>query len=204
MTDWVVDIIDKGGALGIAFLMFLETVFPPIPSELIMSLAGIRAGQGEMSLPVIIIAGTFGAMMGNIAWYVVAKMLGIARFKPLIDRYGRWITFTWPEIEKTKKLFAKYGTFFVGFGRMLPTVRSLISVPAGLLRMPFWPFVIASTIGTAGWTALLALFGYQLGANVEEIDKYLGPISTAVIVTIIVVYVYRLWTHRKVKPGDDA
>ena len=74
MSDWVVDIIDAGGAWGIAFLMFLETIFPPIPSELIMSLAGIRAGQGEMSLTLIIIAGTFGAMMGNIAWYIVAVM----------------------------------------------------------------------------------------------------------------------------------
>ena len=200
MTDWVIDIIDAGGIIGVGLLMFLETVFPPIPSELIMSLAGIRAGQGQMSLPGIIVAGTTGAMIGNIFWYAVARALGIERFRPLIERYGRWITFTWPEIEKAQRWFADYGIAFVGFGRMLPTVRSLISVPAGLLKMRWKGFLIASTIGTAGWTTLLALAGHQLGSNVDDIEKWLGPISSAIIVTILIAYVWRLWTHRNVKP----
>ena len=198
MTDWVVDIIDKGGAAGVAFLMFLETVFPPIPSELIMSLAGVRAGQGEMSLVEIILAGTFGAMAGNIFWYALARGLGIYRFRPLIERYGRWITFTWPEIQRTQKMFAKQGAIYVGFGRILPTVRSLISIPAGLLKMRWRTFLFASTIGTAAWTSMLAYAGYQLGANMEDIDQYLGPISTAIIVVILMGYVWRLWTHRNV------
>ena len=198
MTDWVIDLIDKGGALAVFLLMFLETVFPPIPSELIMSLAGIRAGQGEMSLAAIIVAGTAGAMAGNIVWYVIARWLGIKRFKPIIDRWGRWLTITWPEVERGRGWFERYGTFFVFMGRMLPTVRSLVSIPAGLLKMRWRPFLIASTIGTAGWTALLAMAGYQLGSNFEEIDDFLGPISTAIIVTLLVAYVWRLWTHRNV------
>lgn len=203
MTDWVVDLIDAGGVVAVGLLMFLETVFPPIPSELIMSLAGIRAGQGEMSLAGIIVAGTIGAMLGNIFWYAVARALGIERFKPLIDRYGRWITITWPEIERGQKWFARYGTFIVFMGRMLPTVRSLISIPAGLLKMRWKSFLIASTIGTAGWTSLLAFAGYQLGSRFEEIDAFLGPISTAIVVTLLIGYVWRLWTHRKVKPVRD-
>ena len=198
MTDWVVDIIDAGGVAGVAFLMFLETVFPPIPSELIMSLAGVRAGQGELSLIEIIIAGTFGAMAGNIFWYALARGLGIYRFRPLIERYGRWITFTWPEVQRTQKLFARHGAAFVGFGRILPTVRSLISVPAGLLKMRWRTFLVASTIGTATWTTMLAMAGYQLGANMEDIDTYLGPVSTAIVVVIVMGYVWRLWTHRNV------
>ena len=198
MTDWVVDIIDAGGIAGVAFLMFLETVFPPIPSELIMSLAGVRAGQGELSLIEIIIAGTFGAMAGNIFWYALARGLGIYRFRPLIERYGRWITFTWPEVQRTQKLFARHGAAFVGFGRILPTVRSLISVPAGLLKMRWRTFLVASTIGTATWTTMLAMAGYQLGANMEDIDTYLGPVSTAIVVVIVMGYVWRLWTHRNV------
>ncbi|WP_343346528.1 DedA family protein [Sphingomicrobium sp. XHP0239] len=198
MTDWVVDLIDAGGIIAVGLLMFLETVFPPIPSELIMSLAGIRAGQGQMSLTGIIIAGTTGAMLGNVFWYAVARALGIERFKPFIHRYGRWITFTWPEIERAQRWFATHGTLFVGFGRMLPTVRSLVSVPAGLLKMRWKGFLIASTIGTAGWTTLLAVAGYQLGSNFDDIEQFLGPISSAIIVTLLVAYVWRLWTHRKV------
>lgn len=202
MSDWVIDLIDKGGVIAVAFLMFLETVFPPIPSELIMSLAGIRAGQGELSLTGIIIAGTFGAMAGNVVWYMIARWLGIERFKPLIDRWGRWITMTWAEVERGQKWFERYGTFFVFMGRMLPTVRSLVSVPAGLLKMRWRSFLIASTIGTAGWTALLALAGYKLGSSFEEIDEFLGPISTAIIVTLVLAYVWRLWTHRKVGKAE--
>ncbi|MCJ7422000.1 DedA family protein [Sphingomicrobium astaxanthinifaciens] len=202
MTDWVVDLIDKGGELAVFLLMFLETVFPPIPSELIMSLAGIRAGQGQMSLTAIIVAGTAGAMAGNVFWYVIARWLGIERFKPIIDRWGRWLTITWPEVERGRKWFARYGTFFVFLGRMLPTVRSLVSIPAGMLKMRWRSFLIASTLGTAGWTALLAVAGYQLGSNFEEIDDFLGPISTAIVATLLIAYVWRLWTHRKVGKGS--
>lgn len=204
MTDWVVDLIDKGGVIAVAFLMFLETVFPPIPSELIMSLAGIRAGQGELSLTGIIIAGTFGAMAGNVFWYMVARGFGIHRFRPFIEKYGRWLTITWGEVERGRKWFGTYGTFFVFMGRMLPTVRSLVSIPAGMLKMRWRSFLIASTLGTAGWTALLAFAGYQLGSNFEEIDEFLGPISTAIIVTLLLAYVWRLWTHRNVGKKDAA
>ena len=203
MTDWVVDLIDAGGVVAVGLLMFLETVFPPIPSELIMSLAGIRAGQGEMSLPGIIVAGTIGAMLGNIFWYAFARALGIDRFKPFIIRYGRWVTFTWPEIERAQRWFGTHGRAFVGFGRMLPTVRSLVSIPAGLLKMRWRGFLIASTIGTAGWTTMLALVGYELGSNVDEIESYMGPISTAIIVVLLLGYVWRLWTHRNVGKKTD-
>ena len=202
MTDWVVDLIDAGGATAVLLLMFLETVFPPIPSELIMSIAGIRAGQGEMSMPAIIAAGTTGAMLGNIFWYALARALGIERFKPIIDRWGRWLTVTWSEIERGRKWFADYGTFFVFMGRMLPTVRSLVSIPAGLLSMRWKSFLIASTLGTAGWTALLAYAGYTLGSQFEDIDDFLGPISSAIIATLVLGYVWRLWTHRNVKPQN--
>ncbi|MEN3971623.1 DedA family protein [Sphingomicrobium sp. XHP0235] len=203
MTDWVVDLIDAGGVVAVGLLMFLETVFPPIPSELIMSLAGIRAGQGEMSLPGIIVAGTIGAMLGNIFWYAFARALGIDRFKPFIIRYGRWVTFTWPEIERAQGWFGTHGRAFVGFGRMLPTVRSLVSIPAGLLKMRWRGFLIASTIGTAGWTTMLAMVGYELGSNVDEIENYMGPISTAIIVVLLMGYVWRLWTHRNVGKNAD-
>lgn len=192
MSDWIIRLIEQSGYLGVAFLMFLETVFPPIPSEVIMSIAGVQAAQGKLALPWVILSGTTGAMLGNYFWYLAARVIGIERFRPLIDRYGRWLTLDWYEIERAEKLFGQFGFAFVFFGRMLPTLRSLISIPAGLLHMRLSTFVIWSTIGTAGWTTILALFGWALGNNVDQIDEFIGPVSTAVIVLIIVTYVWRV------------
>jgi membrane protein DedA with SNARE-associated domain len=198
MGEWVVRLIEQSGYLGIGFLMFLETIFPPIPSEVIMSVAGVAAGQGKLSFGWAVASGTAGAMLGNIVWYLAARALGISRLEPFIRRWGNWLGLTWPELQRAEGWFRQNGTFFVFLGRMLPTVRSLVSVPAGLLKMRFKTFVIASTIGTAGWTALLAGAGYKLGENYADIDKIIGPASNAILVILVVTYLYRLWTHRKV------
>ena len=203
MSDWIVRLIEQTGYLGVAFLMFLETVFPPIPSEVIMSIAGVAAGQGKLSYGWVVAAGTAGAMLGNILWYLAARALGIIRLKPIIERWGRWITMNWAEVQRAERWFALHGTFFVFVGRLLPTVRSLVSVPAGLLKMRFRDFFIASTIGTAGWTALLAGAGYELGQNYGEIDKVLGPASTAIMVVLAAGYIYRVWTHRPTAAASE-
>jgi membrane protein DedA with SNARE-associated domain len=200
MGDWVVRLIEQTGYLGVAFLMFLETIFPPIPSEVIMPVAGVAAGQGRMTYGWVVASGTAGAMLGNIFWYLAARALGIVRLKPIVERWGRWLTITWPELERAERWFRVNGTFFVFLGRMLPTIRSLVSIPAGLLKMRFRNFVIASTIGTAGWTALLAGAGYKLGENYTEINEWLGPASNAILVVLAIGYVWRLWTHRHVAP----
>ncbi|HVL79878.1 MAG TPA: DedA family protein [Sphingomicrobium sp.] len=196
MSDWVVRLIDQTGYLGVAFLMFLETVFPPIPSEVIMSVAGVAAAQGRLDYWLVVASGTSGAMLGNIFWYLAARALGVHRLKPLIDRYGRYLTLNWREIERAERWMRVNGIFLVFLGRMLPTIRSLISVPAGLLRMRFKSFFMASTLGTAGWTALLAGAGYKLGENVDEIERYIGPVSSAIVVVLALAYVWRLATYR--------
>lgn len=192
MSDWVIELIRQSGYLGVGFLMFLETVFPPIPSEVIMSIAGVEAGQGKLNLYGVIAAGTAGAMLGNILWYLFARALGIVRLKPFIDRWGRWVTMDWKEVERAQKWFDHSGVFFVFLGRMLPTVRSLVSVPAGLLKMRFKRFFIASTIGTAGWTALLAVAGFKLGQDYADIDKIIGPASTAILIVMLAGYLWRV------------
>ena len=196
MTEWIADLIGRTGYLGVAFLMFLETVFPPIPSEVIMPLAGLEAQRGSMSLWGVIAAGTGGAMLGNFLWYLFARALGIERFRPFIRRYGRWLTITWRDVEKSDKWFQGHGIWFVLIGRMLPTVRSLVSVPAGLLHMRIKRFLIASTVGTLGWTAMLAIAGWKLGEQYRQIDQYLGPLSIAVIVLLVGYYAYRVVTWR--------
>lgn len=196
MGDWVVRLIEQSGYLGVGFLMFLETIFPPIPSEVIMPVAGVAAAKGQMNLAGVIAAGTTGAMLGNIIWYLAARALGIIRLKPIIDRYGRWITMDWNEVQRAERWFRHNGTFFVFLGRMLPTVRSLVSVPAGLLKMRFKTFFVASTIGTAGWTSALAYAGYKLREQFTEVDQWLGPVSNAILVTLVLGYVWRVIRYR--------
>ena len=201
MSDWVIRMIEDAGYLGVGFLMFLETVFPPIPSEVIMSVAGVTAAKGQMSLVLAIVSGTAGAMLGNIFWYLVARALGIIRLRPFIERHGRWLTLNWREVERAEGWFRQYGTFFVFLGRMLPTVRSLVSVPAGLLKMRFRTFFFYSTLGTAGWTAAIAVAGYKLRERFAEVDQWLGPASNAILVTLVLGYLWRLITYRPAGRG---
>ena len=204
MSDWIVRLIEQSGYLGIGFLMFLETVFPPIPSEVIMSVAGVSASRGRLELPYVIAAGTSGAMLGNIVWYLAARALGVARLRPFIIKHGRWLTMNWSDVERGERWFAHHGTSFVFFGRLMPTVRSLVSVPAGLLRMRFRSFLLASTLGTAGWTTLLAVAGYQLGENVADVESTIGPISNAIIAVLIAGYVWRLIRYKPDAVREDA
>ncbi len=198
MSEWIIRLIDQTSYLGVGFLMFLETVFPPIPSEVIMPVAGLAAARGKMDIIGVIASGTTGAMLGNYFWYLVARVVGIERFQPLIEKYGRWLTFDWAEIKKAEKLFGRQGWAIVFFGRMLPTLRSLISIPAGLLHMRLSTFVIWSTIGTSGWTALLALSGWALGHRYANVETVVGPLSIAVLVVIAAGYVWRLLRWKRV------
>ena len=196
MTDWVQAIIAEGGYLGLFLLMLAETIFPPIPSEVIMSMAGLQAAKGVLSLPVAIFAGSSGAMLGNIAWYCAARALGLARLKPLIDRHGRWLTMDWAEVDRGERWFSRHGYLFVCIGRMMPTIRSLVSVPAGLMKMPLLPFVVWSSVGTLGWSAMLAIGGWVLGTRFAEMEAWLGLASSLLLIAIGGWYLWRVVTWR--------
>jgi len=196
MSDWVVRLIEQSGYLGVGFLMFLETLFPPIPSEVIMPVAGVAAAQGRLSFVLAVLSGTAGAMLGNIVWYLAARALGHDRLKPFIQRHGKWLTINWKDVQRAHDWFDRHGVALVMVGRLIPTVRSVISIPAGLLDMRFRNFIIASTIGTALWTTLLAGAGFKLQENFREIGHVVGPLSNVVIAIIVVVYLYRLVTHK--------
>jgi membrane protein DedA with SNARE-associated domain len=196
MTDWVQQLIAEGGYLGLCLLMFAETVFPPIPSEVIMSMAGLQAAKGHMNLTVAILSGSAGAMLGNIVWYLAARWLGLERLRPLIQRYGRWLTMDWAEVDRGERWFMKHGYLFVCLGRMLPTARSLVSVPAGLMRMRFVPFVLWSSLGTIGWSAVLAMGGWVLGTRFAEMEVWLGFASTVMLVAMAGWYLWRVATWR--------
>lgn len=185
------------GYAGIALLMLVETVFPPIPSEVIMPLAGMEAGKGALSLPGIIAAGTAGAMAGNSFWYGLARLVGADRLRGFIDRHGRWLALDWADVERGRGLFSRSGVVFVCLGRLLPTIRSIVSIPAGLLAMPFGRFFAWSFVGTLGWTALLAGAGALLGQRHEAVAGVVGPISTAIILAMAIWYVWRVATWKR-------
>ncbi|MFL6843509.1 MAG: DedA family protein [Allosphingosinicella sp.] len=200
MGDWTIRLIEQTGYFGIFLLMFLETVFPPIPSEVIMPIAGVQAAQGTLSLWAVIASGTAGAMLGNLFWYALARVIGIKRFRPFIEKYGRWMTIDWDDVEKSERLFGRFGGVIVSVGRLLPTIRSIISIPAGMLEMRLRSFLIWSTLGTAAWTAILATAGWGLGKAFHDVEKVLGPVSTAIIVLIVIAYAWRQLTWRKRHP----
>lgn len=196
MEDWIIRLVEWGGYWGVAALMLLETVFPPVPSEVIMTVAGVSAARGTMTLEGTILAGTAGAMLGNWFWYWLAIKFGEARMHVFIDKYSRWLTLDWDEVERGERLFAKYGSTIVLVARMIPTLRSLISVPAGLFKMSLRRFLVFSTIGTLGWSAALAGAGYFLGSQFGDVEKWLGPLSTAVIAAIVLTYLWRVVTWK--------
>ena len=186
------------GYLGIGLLMFLENLFPPIPSELIMPLAGFTASKGDMQLSLAIAAGTIGTVLGALPWYYAGKLLSEERLRDLADKYGKWIAVSGADIDKANRWFNRHGNKAVFLCRLVPGVRTLISLPAGINNMPLIPFLAYSTGGTILWVSFLTLAGYQLGKlgkNYELVDQYLAPVSKIVVVIIVIGFI--LWIVKK-------
>lgn len=197
MFDLVTGIIAGGGLFGVFALMVLENLFPPIPSEIVMTLAGYLAADGRLSLPGVIIAGTLGSVLGATFWYVLGRAVGPVRFLALVDRYGRWLTLTRPQALAAIHWFERHGGKAVFLGRMVPTVRTLISVPAGLAGMAFGRFLILTTAGSVIWVTALAVAGWVLQAQYHRVQALLDPVTTAVIVGIVGLYLWRLWRQSR-------
>ncbi|MBE9166149.1 DedA family protein [Pleurocapsales cyanobacterium LEGE 06147] len=186
MTDWIVNIVNSLGYGGIAFLMFLENLFPPIPSEIIMPLAGFAVNQGKIEFPYVVLAGVIGSIAGTLPWYYAGKFFGRRRLERLADKYGKWLTLSARDVGKASYWFHKQGNKAVLFCRLIPGVRTYISIPAGIEEMHLLPFLFFSLIGTTLWTSLLTYAGYLLGQNYHLVKEYLSPISAIVIVTLVI------------------
>lgn len=195
MAEWIINIMTSLGYWGIGLLMFLENLFPPIPSELIMPLAGFTVARGEMNFFVAVLAGTIGTVLGALPWYYLGHFLGTERVRALADRYGRWLTVTGKDIDRADRWFDRHGIKAVLIGRLIPGVRTLISLPAGISGMNLPVFLVFSTIGTVLWTTLLAAAGYFLGDNYELVDEYLAPASK--VIAAIIVVSFLVWVARR-------
>jgi len=201
MQDWIRSLMNYP---GIAFLMFLENVFPPIPSELIMPLAGFETGQGKLSLFGVIAAGAVGSLIGQLPLYYLGSYFGRDKLKKWADDHGEWLALSGEDIEKADDWFKKHGSKAVILGRLVPGVRSLISVPAGMAHMNLGRFLLYSAIGTTAWAGLLAWLGSLLGNNYEQVSKYIGPATYVVLGGMLLYFVYSVIKRKREKANKGG
>lgn len=195
MAEWITNTMNSLGYWGIGLLMFLENLFPPIPSELIMPLAGFTIANGKMQFAPVILAGVVGTMLGALPWYYAGKVLGKERLERLADQYGKWLSISSKDIAKADRWFDRHGGIAVFICRLVPGVRTLISLPAGISGMHLIPFLLYSTVGTLLWVSLLTYAGYALGSNYHRVEEYIDPISKIVLATLAIALI--LWIVRK-------
>jgi membrane protein DedA with SNARE-associated domain len=194
VTGWIADLINAFGALGVALLMALENLFPPIPSELILPFAGFLVGRGELGFLPALIASTAGSLFGALVLYALGRWGG----RNLILRYGRFLRVKEADLDRAEGWFDKYDEWVVLFGRMVPGVRSVVSIPAGMLGTPFVRFVLLTTAGSAAWNALLLGAGWYLGDNWREIAGIVGSVSNFVLVLVAVALLaVAIWWWRR-------
>lgn len=197
MFEWISTTMASLGSAGVALLMFLENVFPPIPSELIMPLAGFLSERGQLGFWPAVLAGTVGSLSGAVGWYWVGRSVGERRLRAWVDDHGRWLTLSCSDLDRTKEWFDRHGASAVFIGRLIPGLRTFISVPAGFAEMRFVPFVFYSALGTAIWTGALAAAGRWLGRGYDQVSGYLEPVSWAVLAGVLLLYVYRVIRWRR-------
>lgn len=196
MFEWILHVIEAGGYAGIFFLMVLENLFPPIPSEVILPVAGFAAARGEFSIIGVVLVATAGAVAGCLPWYMLGRFFSTARLRRLSANYGRLMTFAPADVDTAHAWFLRHGRKMVVLGRLIPTVRTLISVPAGSTHMPLSVFLAYSFAGSAIWTAALALLGYVLESQYDKVARYVHLASDGVVVLIVLVYLYRVIMFR--------
>jgi membrane protein DedA with SNARE-associated domain len=199
--DWLTGFVENMSYLGIALLMFAENVFPPLPSELIMPLAGFLSAEGKLNIFFAVLAGTIASTAGALFWYGVGWWLGAERLKRWAGRHGRWLTISPEEVDHVCRWFGRHGGKAVFFGRLVPTIRSMISVPAGIAGMGLGKFLLYSVPGTALWTGFLAGAGYMLESQYHKVSGYMNPVANVIMGLIVLCYLYRVVTFRKTKPA---
>lgn len=200
MTDWIIQTISELGYLGIFLVMLAESIFPPIPSELIIPFAGFAAANGDLNLFGVLAAATIGAVVGMLPWYYAGRLFGLERVRSLADRFGRVMAFNADEIDMAVGWFRRFGPIIVLFGRLIPLIRTLISIPAGLSRMSLPVFLLASTTGALVWNTFLTMAGYLLHEHYEVIEVVLDPLSYIVLGLVVVLYLLKVTTWKPSKP----
>ena len=199
MHELIIRAIEQGGLVGIFLLMALENIFPPIPSEVIMGLGGVAVSRGTMDFWPLMISGTVGSTLGNYAWYWLGDHWGRTRLEPFVERWGRWLTMEWEDVEKARGFFRRHGPWVVFVFRFTPIFRTMISLPAGLAHMGVWRVLAFTFAGAFIWNLLLVEGGRRLADWLEESQHILGWIILGFIGLALVGYLWRVVTW---KPRD--
>ena len=184
--------------------MFLENLFPPIPSELIMPLGGFYVQQGQLQFIPVVLAGLIGTVLGALPWYGIGRLINEQRIEQWLDKHGRWIGISSEELARSRRWFSRYGTALVFWGRLVPGIRTLISVPAGIELMPMAPFLIWTTAGSLIWTLLLTIAGMVLGEGYSYVEDWIAPVSKVIKVGLVIAVLaggiwlaLRIWRRRQ-------
>lgn len=203
LNGLVEQLVTKWGYLGIIVAMFLENLIPPIPSELIMPLAGFYVGQGHLNFVGVVLAGLLGTVLGALPWYGIGRLVNEERLKQWTARHGRWVGLSVEDLDKSRAWFKNHGAAVVFWGRLIPAIRTLISVPAGVELMPIGPFLFWTTAGSLVWNLALTTAGWALGRNWQEVLAATKPVEGLVNKLIVVVVLavvawlgLRLWKQR--------
>lgn len=200
MENWITSFMEQFGYIGIALIIALENVFPPIPSEIVLPFGGFMTTYTSLTVFWVIVAATIGSVVGAVILYGVGLLLDVERLEKIVDRWGHILRIKKEDIRKADAWFDKYGYWTVLFCRMIPLVRSLISIPAGMSNMKFGLFLVYTTIGTLIWNTILVLVGATLGSNWHEITDFIGVYSNfAYAIIAIAGIVFLIWFFRRNK-----
>lgn len=184
MKTWITDFMEQFGYIGIFLLLALENVFPPIPSEVILPFGGFMTTTSHLTISGVIFSATLGSVLGAVILYALGRMMSVERMERLIGKYGRFLRVKKEDIRRADAWFDKYGYWTVLFCRMIPLIRSLISVPAGMSGMKLGPFLALTAIGSLAWNVLLVLIGAALGESWHEIGSYMDIYSNVIYVLL--------------------
>lgn len=198
MQEWIIVILDQFGYIGVFMLILIENVFPPIPSEVILSFCGFMTTTANMSVFLVVVYATLGSMFGAIILYKIGSKLNNQSIKKIINNYGKILGLKLKDVDRTMDFYKNYQSKTVFFGRMIPVIRSLISIPAGMSNMNMFSFIVLTAAGSAIWNTMLVNAGAFLGNRWEEISEYISTYSMIIWTIIILVFVILL-IHKRVK-----
>lgn len=204
MESWITSVMEQFGYVGIALLILLENVFPPIPSEVILTFGGFMTTKSELTIIGVVIASTIGSVVGAVILYWIGRILNVDRIERIIEKWGNYLRLTKEDVRKADAWFDKYGPWTVFFCRFIPLIRSLISVPAGMSGMNQWLFLLLTTLGTLIWNLVLVIVGAKVGDNWHQIVNYMDVYSNIMYAVIAIgIVVFIVWFIKRKKTSQN-
>lgn len=203
MVNWITEFMEQYGYIGIMLMITLENVFPPIPSEVVLTFGGFMTTYSDLTVIGVILAATIGSLLGAVILFGIGRILNVERLELIVDRYGHLLRVKKEDIRRADAWFDKYGYWTVLFCRMIPLIRSLISIPAGMSGMNFWVFLVFTTIGTLIWNVILVSLGSAVGESWEAIVAFMDVYANFAyaLIALGVLIVLALFIRRFIKRG---